>query len=148
MNLSVKDRLPNQNSIFFDLGVRRSLLGMLNSKLVQGSSEYGRAFEHLVILEFIRLNYYFRKDFRFSFFRTSDRFEIDLNVERPGKKRALVEIKSASTPDPTEVSKLAAIVPMIKNAEAFILCQAKTSSEVQGVKIMPWRQGIDEIIGE
>ena len=55
---------------FFDPGVVRALSRSL-SLLTPKTPAYGEAFEHFILLEFIRLASYFQPDYRFSFIRTA-----------------------------------------------------------------------------
>ena len=73
----------------FDLGVQRSLERTLRQAIVPGTFAFGRAFEHFVIAEMVRLNDTLKLDCRFSHLRTKDGVEIDLIVERPGEPPAL-----------------------------------------------------------
>ena len=61
---------------------------------MEGTTEYGKAFEHFWIVEIVRRNAYKQRDYMFSYFATHD-IEIDLVVERPGRPFQFVEIKSA-----------------------------------------------------
>ena len=125
--------------------MRRTLDGLVSTPLIPGSSEYGRAFEHFIVMECVRLNAYLRRDFKFSFFRSSDGFEIDLVIDRPGRTRALVEIKSSNAPDPTEIGKLNRAAPDFRNAEAFILCRAQRAATHDKVTVLPWQEGLSRI---
>ena len=78
----------------FDGGVKNALEGALTAPLRPGTYGFGKAFEHFLLLECHKLNHYFRRRFRFSYLKTKDGLEIDLIVQRPGKKDLLVEIKS------------------------------------------------------
>ncbi len=80
---------------FFDTGVKRALGAELQIPLKKNTYAFGKAFEHHVILECHYLNEYLQRDFSFSYLRTKNQVEIDLVIERPGKKDLLVEIKSS-----------------------------------------------------
>ncbi len=82
---------------FFDPGVVRSLSRRLSVPLTPKTAAYGDAFEHFILLEFIRLGSYFQPDYRFSFIRTAGDVEVDLVIERPGKKLLCIEIKSSDS---------------------------------------------------
>ena len=51
----------------FDTGVKRAMEEFQISKLPEGSSQYGKAFEHFIILECVRLNDYYRRKYKFSY---------------------------------------------------------------------------------
>jgi predicted AAA+ superfamily ATPase len=129
----------------FDTGVRRALDRTLTIELKPGTYAYGKAFEHLVIAEAIRLNEYRQKDFRFSYLRTKDDAEIDLVVERPGTSTALVEIKSAQRVDDRDARSLERFASDIPKSEAFILSTDPKAKRIGKVKAFPWQQGLKEI---
>lgn len=88
-----KSQKESPKFYFFDLGIKRALARQLNIPVSEGTYAYGEAFEHFIVLEIMRLNDYYKKDYRFSYL-SSDRTEIDLVVERPGEPDLLIEIKS------------------------------------------------------
>ena len=94
-----KQQRHNPKFYFFDTGVKRALDNTLTMELLPNTYAFGKAFEHFLIIELIRLNDYYHKDFRFFYLRTQNQLEIDLIVERPGLPTALIEIKSASQVD-------------------------------------------------
>ena len=80
-----KRQRKNPKFYFFDLGVQRALTGVINLEVHKSTYEFGRLFEQWLFLEIYRLNAYYQKDWRFSFFESGDGVEIDLIVERPGE---------------------------------------------------------------
>ena len=80
----------------FDNGVRRSLANLLKVPVVPQTSAYGNAFENWLICEIHRLISYAENDYSLSYLRASGDAEIDLVIDRPGMKRAIVEIKSST----------------------------------------------------
>ena len=96
-HLSVrKSQRQSPKFYLFDTGVCRALNRTLNIPLTPQTYAYREAFEHFIILEFIKLSEYLRKDWRFSYLLTKDRAEIDLIVSRSGQKTLCIEIKSSS----------------------------------------------------
>lgn len=129
---------------FFDTGVCRSLSHMLTVPLTKSTSVYGHAFEHFIILECIRLAQYYYPEYRFSYLKTKDDVEIDLIVERPGKKLLCIEIKST---DKISVEKLKAfsnLVKDIKNCEAICISQEKIARRVNDFLILPWKEALQK----
>ena len=130
----------------FDTGVRRALDITAPVRLVEGSYEYGNAFEHFVILEFIRLNSYLERGFRFSYLRTKDDAEIDLIIERPGLSDLLIEIKSSPRVDAKHAIKLSAFAKAWgAPAEALLLSRDPNELLIEGVRCLPWNQALGEI---
>ena len=130
---------------FFDLGIRTSLERKLNLEIQERTSEYGNAFEHFIICEIFRLNSYKKADYEISYLRTKDNVEIDLIIERPGQKIALVEIKSKLKVDERDCQHLEGIHKDLKNSECFLLSQDPVAKKIGTVKSYPWQQGILEL---
>ncbi len=122
----------------FDLGIKRAIESDLDQKMTMGSSPYGRAFEHFVILEAIRLNSYYKKDFKISHYQTNAGGEIDLILSR-GSEIIAVEIKSANIIDAVEVRKLARIAEPLKPKRMYYVSQDPISSNIAGVHCVSWK---------
>lgn len=136
----------------FDPGVKRALDRTLSIPLQNGTGAYGDAFEHFLILEFLKISQIINPDIRLSFFRTVEGTqEIDLIVEIPGQPNALVEIKSTRKVDQKTIAKLRVFHGSFqindKPPMLYILCQEPRPREVDGIRILPWKGGIKEILG-
>ncbi len=130
---------------FFDPGVTRALGGTLNVELAPGTHAFGKAFEQFVLLEIVRLSNYGQKDYRFSCLRTKDGAEIDLIVDRPGSKPALVEIKSSDRVDERDIRELSRFLPDFPGAEAFCFSRDKVRKKIGDVLAVPWQAGLEEL---
>lgn len=130
---------------FFDTGVQRALERTIAQPLLANSYAFGKAFEHFVILEAHRLNYYYQRDFRFSYLRTKDDAEIDLIVERPGSPIALIEIKSTDRVDERDTRALDRFLKDFKKAEAFCFSRDPRPKKIGSVLALPWDKGLEEI---
>lgn len=140
-----KRQRTNPKFYFFDLGVKRSLDNTLAIGLQENTYAFGKAFEHLVIIEMMRLNHYYEKDYRMSYLRTKDQAEIDLIVERPGLSSVLIEIKSARRVDERDTKSLDRFLPDFGNAEAYVLSNDPVKKRIGRVTLLPWIEGIREI---
>jgi uncharacterized protein len=132
---------------FFDCGVVRALSNEINQNLLPSTFEYGKLFEQLVINEFLRLNSYFEKNWKFSYIRTGAGVEIDLVIEKTKKDIILVEIKSTANIHKDHLSALIGLGSEFKSARKYLLCQVEHSRVSDDVMIMNWREGIEEIFG-
>ena len=142
-HLSVRKRQAQKPKFyFFDLGVRRFLEGLISFPAVEGNFQFGKMFEHFIILEIMRLAEYYKKDFRLSFLMTKENAEIDLIVERPGQTTLAIEIKSATLVDEVEIGKMQRLGNDLENSELVILSRETLPRQVQDVSILPWREGI------
>jgi predicted AAA+ superfamily ATPase len=133
---------------FFDPGVVRSLSRRLSVSLIPKTAAYGDAFEHFILLEFIKLGNYFQPDYRFSFIRTVSDVEIDLVIERPGKSLLCIEIKSAEAINEVDIGSFIKITADIPNCEAIVLSQDRFMKKFDHVTCYPWRQGLEEVFPE
>jgi predicted AAA+ superfamily ATPase len=129
----------------FDCGVKNALDGTLGTPLRKGTYAYGRAFEHFITLEIARLNSYFTKRFKLSYLLTKDGAEIDLIVERPRKKLALIEIKSAESVTDRHLKHLQRFASEMSEAEAFCFCQEERARMSGDVRVVPWRDGLKKL---
>lgn len=129
---------------FFDVGIARSLARMLNTTPKSGTSYYGELFESFIITESMKLATYHQKEYKFSYLMTSTGAEVDLVVERPAEKTLLIEIKSATHVDKTDINKLAKIASDIDNCEAVFFTNETRPRKVGDIMIYPWQEGIQQ----
>lgn len=126
----------------FDTGVMRALNNALTVELRPQTYAFGVAFEHFVLHEIWRLASYQGKDYQFSYLRTQAGVEIDLVVERPGEKHALVEVKSTELVTEDDVRSLARIGVDMPEAEAFCFSLDQVARKIGNVTCLPWWEGI------
>jgi uncharacterized protein len=132
---------------YFDCGVKRAIENTLKLPLEQRTSEYGRAFEHFLILEAYRLNEYFQLDYKLSFLRTKDHAEIDLILERPGKKDLLIEIKSTNKVTDEDVRTLQRFAnDWDRPCEAQVWSQDPLVKRIGKVFVLPWQEALSNLI--
>ena len=75
---------------YFDIGVANHLLH--RKELVRGTTDYGHAFEHLVVQEIYAWMHYTHSEETLSYWRTYTGIEVDVVI---GDARVAIEIKSA-----------------------------------------------------
>ncbi|MBX2946311.1 MAG: ATP-binding protein [Cyclobacteriaceae bacterium] len=140
-----KRQRSNPKFYFFDTGIQRTLLDELNTTLNPRTSQYGNVFEQFIINEINRLQSYYRKDYRLSYLLTGAGVEIDLIIERPGLKRAAVEIKSTTTITQSDLRGLLTLGKDIPDCELFCLSNDSTPKIIEGVQCLPWQAGLSEL---
>jgi len=140
-----KRQRGNPKFYLFDTGVQRALNNTLQVELLPQTYAFGVAFEHFVVNEINRLQSYGKKDYRLSYLRTKDGVEIDLVIERPGLKRALVEIKSTERVADEDIRSLARLGKDVPNSEAFCLTRDPIPKRIGAVSCFPWQQGLTEL---
>lgn len=130
----------------FDVGVKRALDDQVDFPLSHGSFEWGSLFETLVINEIIRRVSYKEVSLRFSYLATEGGAEIDLVISRGNRVVALVEIKSSSGFDKNDLQHLLAFRDDFKGANFYLLYAGEDKSNFEGINVMPWKPGVEEII--
>lgn len=142
-----KQQKESSKFYFFDTGVVRALTRTLKIPLEPKSSDYGKYFEHFIILEIHRLCTYAKNDYRLSYIRSKDGVEVDLVIERPGKPDLLVEIKSTDLVSETDIKSIARYQKdWDQNCEAVLLSRDPHEKNIDGVKCLPWKKGLSLLV--
>jgi predicted AAA+ superfamily ATPase len=147
-SFSVKTQIASAPKyIFFDTGVLNALRGELNVPIKPASFRFGKLFETLVINQIHALNEYHRCDFKSYFWRTASGQEVDLILARnPGDAPKAIEIKSSDSVDSSDLTDLLAFKRDNPDAELYCLSRTPRAYSLAGVRILPWRDGVKEIL--
>lgn len=144
-----KSQKQSPKFYFIDTGIKRALEKTLTVELLPQTFAWGDAFEHWVILEFIKGAHYRRFDWSFSYLRTKDGVEIDLIVSRPGMPELFVEIKSKSRVDEADAKALETLGhdtnPM---AEKWLLSCDPLERLLGSTRALHWQDAIDRLFGQ
>jgi predicted AAA+ superfamily ATPase len=132
---------------YFDLGVARALSGTLSLKPVHGTSYYGELFEQFIIMECIKLKYYYQSEYKLSYLMTTADAEIDLIIERPGLPPIFIEIKSKDMVYAEDLATLATLSTDFGRCEAICLSQDPRPKKIGQVTVYPWQEGLRYIFG-
>ncbi len=134
---------------FFDTGVTRALRKVLEIPLQKETYEYGDLFEQFIFLEIKRLISYQQPDWMLSYLRTQSDVEIDLIVERPGRKDVAIEIKSTRNIQKLiqngSLSSTISLMKDLKDTEKFVFSQDLIEQKFDGVWFLPWKKGLKAI---
>lgn len=142
-----KQQRQSPKFYFFDLGVCRGLQGVLDQKINSRTYGFGRYFESLVILEFIRLNSYFNKGLRFSYLRTKDHAEIDLIITKPNQPTILIEIKSTNQVHESDGQTLKRFLNDFgPKTQSCILSLDPTPKVFDKILAVHWQEGLKRIL--
>jgi uncharacterized protein len=131
---------------FFDCGVPRAILRTNEGSLRESTSAYGDAFEHFILLELLRISSYKRNRAKFFYLKTKDGVEIDVVIDLPNRPMTLVEVKSSSNVHPEDLSRFARLSADFPNSRVFCLSRDPIEKEIHGVRVVPWRMGIEMIL--
>ena len=140
-----KQQRTNPKFYFFDTGVKRSLDRTLDVPLNARTYEYGKAFEHFMIVQIAHLSRYRYPDWRLSYLQTGAGVEIDLVIERPGTATVLIEIKSPTRVDERDVRNLARFTGDFADPLALCVSRDPTRQEMNGVLCVHWREALEEL---
>ena len=124
----------------FDVGVA----GILTKRrLVEEKGEqFGRAFEHFILMELVAYRSYHEVAFDIDFWRTKSGLEVDF-VLAGGE--VAIEVKGVKRIDGRDERSLRAFVDEYSPAKALIVCNVK-APEVHGpIRVIPWREFLYEL---
>lgn len=143
---SARARLTGHPRFYlFDVGVRNAIVRRLGAGV--DPQVRGRLFEHLIVLECARALDYARSEARLHFWRTKNGAEVDLLVERHGRLRLAIEIKSTRTISGADLSGLRSFAEEHPEVPRIVVCDAIRAHALGDVRVVPWRSflmNIDE----
>lgn len=141
---SVKRRLVETEKFYlFDVGLA-NFLARRTPRV--GSTEFGKAFEHIILMELFAWKAYRRPDTEISFWRTANRQEVDFLVD---DKRVAIEVKGAARVHEGDLRHLTVLREDGPVQERIVVClerESRTVSDRFGtVRILPWKVFLDEL---
>jgi uncharacterized protein len=118
----------------FDVGIAGYLAK--RGTVRRGSTEYGRAFEHYMLMEIRAHSHYSDILYPIRYWRTTSGFEVDAVL---GDGDAIVELKSSDTITYRDLKGLRAFREEAKTGQAILACQVKEPRRTEdGIDILPW----------
>ncbi len=124
----------------FDVGVAGYLTKRHLSE--QKGIEFGRAFEHFMLMEIIAHRSYAGKDFTINFWRTKTGLEVDFILDN-GK--VAIEIKGASRVDKKNIHGLNAFTQSYSPKKSIVVCNEKQKRTHGKIDILPWQIFLNEL---
>lgn len=127
----------------FDVGVAGGLVG----RIITGpkGEEFGRAFEHLILMELLAYRFYSENDFRLSFWRTTEGREVDFVL---GSGEVAIEVKGSVNVGGKELRGLRAFLTEHTPQKSIVVCQEKRPRVTSdGIHILPWSHFLDQLWG-
>ncbi len=124
----------------FDVGVA----GYLTKRhlVEQKGAEFGKAFEHFLLMEIAAYRSYAGKDFAINFWRTKSGLEVDFVL---GQGEAAVEIKGAARIDKKDMNGLEAFIQEFSSKRSIIACNEKEKRRHGKIEILPWEIFLHEL---
>ena len=117
---------------YFDIGITNFLLK--RNRLTQGSPEYGKAFEHFIILELVAYLEYTNSRAELTYWRTSSGLEVDAVL---GDANVAIEIKSAREIQNHHLKGLKAFAEEYPGARKILVSNEKYARRVNDIELIP-----------
>lgn len=125
----------------FDVGVAGYLAR--RGSVLAGSAEYGRAFEHFVLMEIRAHSLYSGLIYPISYWRTTSGFEVDAVL---GEADTIVEIKSGNTITYRDLKGIRAFREEMRAKHAVCVCAVDRPRRTEdGIDILPWTEFLSRL---
>lgn len=124
---------------FFDVGVANYLAGRQPRP---GSAEFGKAFEHYILMELRAYQAYKKPDLPISFWRTSTGQEIDFIL---GEKNVVLEVKGSARVHEFDLRSIFALLEDGPVRKAVVVCLEEEPRIVSGIEILPWKVFLERL---
>ncbi|MCX5704154.1 MAG: DUF4143 domain-containing protein, partial [Candidatus Omnitrophica bacterium] len=124
----------------FDVGVA----GCLTKRhlIEEKGVEFGRAFEHFLLMEILAYRSYSQLDFQINFWRTKSGLEVDFVL---AEGEVALEIKGTSRIDLNDLRGLAAFMETHPPKRSIVVCSEKEKRAHGRIEIMPWREFLSNL---
>jgi predicted AAA+ superfamily ATPase len=124
----------------FDVGVA----GFLTKRHIveQRGEEFGKAFEHFLLMEIVAYRSYEGKDFSVNFWRTKSGIEVDFVL---GNGEVAIEIKGSSHVDKRDIYGLNAFTEAFSPKKSILVCNGKEKRVHGKIAIIPWEIFLHEL---
>ncbi len=124
----------------FDVGIAGYLTKRHIAELK--GAEFGKAFEHFLLMEIVAYRSYAGKDFAINFWRTKSGLEVDLVL---GRGEAAIEIKGSGHVDKRDVCGLDAFIEEYSPQKSILVCNEKEKRLHGKIAIFPWETFLREL---
>ena len=141
---SVRARLVGHPRFyFFDTGVTNALNRRFGAAI--DPALRGRLFEQWIVLECARAIDNAQSEARLFYWRTNVGAEVDLVIERHGKLRAAIEIKSKRKVVPADFSGLRSFAAENPKVPLVVVAEVPAAARVGEVDVLPYRQFLERL---
>jgi len=132
--------IATEKFYLFDVGVA-NYLARRQPRI--GSQEFGKAFEHYILMELKAYQSYRNPDMLITFWRTSTGREVDFIL---GDKELAIEIKSSSRIHEGDIGGLQALLEDGPVKKCFIVCLEKQPRQLsKNIEALPWQMFIERL---
>jgi len=124
----------------FDTGVAGAI--MKRQIIEEKGAEFGKAFEHFILLEIMAYNSYSALDFEISFWRTKTGHEVDFIL---GNAEVAIEVKGTDRVDNKDIRSIKLFSNDFSPKKSIIVCNEKIERKIGSIRIMPYRKFLSDL---
>jgi predicted AAA+ superfamily ATPase len=124
----------------FDVGVA-GFLGKREIKEERGE-QFGRAFEHFILMELLAYRSYSEKDFRITYWRTKSGIEVDFVL---GDGQVAIEVKSGRNIDASATMPLRVFNEEYGSEKSIMVTNEQSERLVDFISMKPWCVFLNEL---
>jgi len=121
----------------FDIGISNYLS---RRQPKQGTPEFGKSFEHFILMELRAYKYYRNPELDITYWRTSTGYEVDFII---GEKQIALEIKSGKLVHDSSLKSLKILKEDGNVKNLIVVSQEEYPREVSDIKIIPWKMFLE-----
>jgi predicted AAA+ superfamily ATPase len=126
----------------FDVGVAGHLMGRRVER--RAGPEFGRALEHLVLMELLAYRSYREFQFPVRFWRTKSGLECDFVLGHDGE--VAIEVKGSARLRPSDLRSTRAYVEETGPRRAIVVCNERDARRTSdGIWILPWERFLERL---
>ncbi len=127
--------IETEKFYLFDVGLA-NYLARRQPRL--GTPEFGKSFEHYILMELTAYQSYRNQDLELHYWRTSSGLEVDFVL---GPMEIAVEVKASARVHEGDLSGLRALVGEHPVKRALVVCMEPQRRMIEGgIEILPWRE--------
>jgi predicted AAA+ superfamily ATPase len=123
----------------FDVGVANHLA---RRRPVAGNPDFGKSFEHYVVLEVLNYRRYRAPDLDVRYWRTASGLEVDLIL---GDMEVAVEVKGGARVHDGDLRGLRALAEEHRVRHRVVVCLEREPRTVGGIEVLPWRVFVERL---
>jgi predicted AAA+ superfamily ATPase len=133
--------ITTEKFYLFDVGVANYLS---RRQPLLGSPEFGKAFEHYILMELKAYQAYRNPDMPITFWRTSTGREVDFIL---GEKELAVEIKGSSRVHEGDIRSLQALIEDGPIKRCCLVCLEKQPRTLthNKIQVLPWQMFVEQL---
>jgi predicted AAA+ superfamily ATPase len=125
---------------YFDVGIVNYLLNRNN--MAQGTEDFGRAFEHLIMQEIIAYLGYNNSNEKLTYWRTASGYEVDCII---GKGRIAIEIKSSNEIKSRHTKGLKAFQEEYPDTRLIVVSMDRNKRIMNDIEVFPITDFLSEL---